>query len=38
MKRWLVTCNEEGITGLDGLCMGIGVLLAYLIPIVLSYI
>lgn len=38
MKRWLNTCNEEGISNGDALYMSIGIVIAFLIPIILKYI
>ena len=35
MKRWLFTCDEEGLTGWDGITMIIGVISSFIIPIVL---
>ena len=35
MKKWLYTCNEEGMTGWDAISMGIGIVGSFIVPILL---
>ena len=35
MKKWLCTCDEEGVSNLDVITGWVTVLLAFIIPVVL---
>lgn len=37
MKKWLITCGEEGMTGFDALCMSVGVVVAFGVMILFAY-
>ena len=36
MKKWLFTCNEEGISNFDAIVGGATVFMAFIIPIILA--